>query len=144
MSDLIHGILLVLGLVLVVLGGRLFIASRNLLATGTKTYATVIDNVRTQSRDGHGTSVMYAPVFEYEANGQKKTYVPNTRSNPPAYDVGEKVPIVYSSENASHVRIVSFWGIYLGANILFAMGLPMILLGGGYFLFKTFELHNHY
>ncbi|SJN36344.1 hypothetical protein FM107_08825 [Sphingobacterium sp. JB170] len=79
---------------------------------------------------------MYAPLLEYAVKGEKKTYTPNARSNPPAYDIGEKVPIVYSPNNYQKVRIISYWGIYLGSNILFAFGLPILVIGAGYFLFK--------
>ncbi len=136
MTDIIHGILLIIGLALLVPGIALFLSSRKFLTTGIKTEATIIENIPMQSRDHKGTAIMYTPLLEYEANGNKLHYTPNTRSNPPAYNIGEKVVIVYSPESVFHVRIVSFWGIYLGSNILLAMGLPMILLGGGYFLFK--------
>lgn len=136
MTDIVHGIILLIGLALVTLGFKLFLSSRKFVITGIKTQATVIENIPTQSRDREGSAIMYTPLLEYEANGKKTNYTPNTHSNPPAYNIGEKVMIVYSPKNAFDVRIVSFWGIYLGSNILLAMGLPMILLGGGYFLFK--------
>ncbi|MBD1432406.1 hypothetical protein H8B06_06185 [Sphingobacterium sp. DN00404] len=81
-------------------------------------------------------SIMYAPLLEYDVKGERKTYTPNARAIPPAYDIGEKVPIVYSAKNYQNVRIVSYWGIYLGSNILLAFSLPMLLIGAGYFLFK--------
>lgn len=136
MTDIVHGGLFIIGLALFMFGIGLFLSSRKFITNGIKTQATVIENIPTQSRDQSGNAIMYTPLLEYEANGKKMNYTPNTRSNPPAYNIGEKVLIVYSPKNAFHVRMVSFWGIYLGSNILLAMGLPMILLGGGYFLFK--------
>lgn len=133
---MIHGILVLIGMVLVLLGTQLFFSSRKFRKTGIKTQATVIDNMAVQSRDDNGTSIMYTPLLEYEVKGERKTYVPNAQSNPPAYGIGEKVPIVYSPKNYQNVRIISYWGIYFVSNILFALGLPMLLIGGGYFLFK--------
>lgn len=133
---MIHGILVVLGLVLLALGVGLFISSRKFLADGIKTEATVIDNIALESTDNNRKSIMYAPLLQYDVKGEKKTYTPNARSNPPAYNIGEKVPIVYSTKNYQNVRIVSYWGIYLGSNILLAFSLPTLLIGLGYFLFK--------
>ena len=136
MADMIHAILVLIGLVLLALGIQMFFSSRKFMATGIKTEATVIDNIAMQSTDKNRTSILYAPLLEYVVKGEKKTYTPNARSNPPAYDIGEQVPIVYSPKNYQNVRIVSYWGIYLGSNILLAMGLPMLLIGVGYYLFK--------
>ena len=133
MADIIHGILVMIGIVLLVLGTRLFISSRTFRETGIKTQATVIDNLPGQSEDG---VMMYTSLLEYDVKGVKKTYTPNAQSNPPAYDIGEKVAIVYSPKNNHNVRIVSYWGIYLSSTILFALGLPLLVIGGGYFLFK--------
>ena len=136
MANTIHGILVLIGFVLLLLGIKMFINSRKFLATGIKTEATVIDNIALQSTSRSSTSMMYAPLLEYDVKGKKKTYTPNARSNPPTYDIGEKVPVVYSAKNAQNIRIISFWGIYLGSTILLAFSLPMLLIGSGYFMFK--------
>lgn len=136
MADMIHGILVLVGFVLLALAILLFISSRKFVANGIKTQATVIDNIAISSQSDGGTSIMYAPLLKYDVKSEKNTYTPNSRSNPPAYDIGEKVPIVYSKKNSQNVRIVSFWGVYLGSNILFAFSLPMLFIGVGYFLFK--------
>lgn len=123
MADMIHGILVLVGFVLRVLGKQLFIYSRKFVANGIKTQATVIDNIAISSQSDAGTSIMYAPSLEYDVKSEKNTYTPNSRSNPPAYDIGEKAPIV------------SFWGVYLGSNILFAFRLFFIQMGN--YLKKT-------
>lgn len=136
MATILHGILLLIGAVLLLLGLVLFFSARKFRDKGVKTQATVIDNIPSRSTDDHGTSQLYTPLLEYSIGGKTFTYTPNSRSNPPAYDIGEKVPIVYRPDNHHDVRIVGYWGIYLGSNILFAFGLPMFLIGLGYFLFK--------
>lgn len=136
MADMVHGILILIGSVLFGLGIQMFFSSRKFREAGIKVQATVIDNIAVESHDSKGTSIMYAPLLEYDVNGKKATYTPNARSNPPAYGIGEKVLIVYSLKNHHDVRIVSFWGIYLGSNILLAFSLPMLFIGIAYFLFK--------
>lgn len=136
MTDMIHGVLVLIGSVLIVIGVQLFVSSRKFWETGIKAQATVIDNIAVESRDNKGTSVMYTPLLEYDVKGEKKTYMPNTRSNPSAYAIGEKVPMVYSQKKSQDIRVISYWGIYMGSNILFALGSPMLVIGAGYFLFK--------
>lgn len=136
MATTIHGVVVLLGLVLIAVGIQLFFSSRKFVANGIKTTATVIDNIALTSSDDGGTSIMYAPLLEYDVKGKKESYTPNSRSNPPAYAIGEKVPIVYSRQNYQNVRIVSYWGVYLRSNVFLAFGLPMLVIGGGYFLFK--------
>lgn len=137
MADIIHSILVIVGLALLVIGVKLFTTSRKFVKSGIKTNATVVDNIPMQSTSNNGTIIMYAPLLEYDVKGKIKNYTPNARSNPPAYDIGEKVAIVYSSKNSQNVRIVSYWGIYLGSNITIALGLPIFIIGVGYFLFKS-------
>ncbi|WP_418360822.1 DUF3592 domain-containing protein [Sphingobacterium detergens] len=80
---------------------------------------------------------MYKPLLQYQLNGKVQTFSPNTSSNPPAYRIGEKVTLIHDPKNADDVRILSYWGVYLASNILLAFALPMLLIGGGYFLFKA-------
>lgn len=128
--------LTILGFMLIILGAQYFYSSWKFRFEGIKTEAAVIENIRMQSAGSKTSSVMYTPVLAYYVDGEKKTYSPNSSANPPTYAIGEKVLLVYSSKNTQHVRIVSYWGIYLGSNILFVFGIPMFLVGLGYFLFK--------
>lgn len=134
MAVMIHGILALLGVVLLALGIKLFISSREFVAKGIKTTATVIDNVGIESDDNK--SVMYSPMLEYQVAGETKKYMPNMRANPPSYDIGEQVQIVYRPNNHQDVRILSYWGVYLGTIILLIFSLPILIIGAGYFLFK--------
>ncbi|SDD27181.1 Protein of unknown function [Niabella drilacis] len=134
MATAIHATLFIIGAILIALGILSFRSSRRLILSGTKTEATVVENI--PSRDDKGV-IMYAPLMEYSTNGEIKTYTPNTGASPPAYNIGEKVTLVYHPQNAKDIRILSYWGMYSGSNILWAMGLPMLLIGCGYFLFKT-------
>lgn len=129
----IHAIVLIIGISLLVLGVKSFVNSRKFISDGNKVEATVIENIPSRSNKG---SIMYTPLIEYNIKGNTKNFSPNARANPPAYNIGEKIMLVYQPENAKDVRILSYWGVYLGSNILLAIGLPMLLIGGGYFLFK--------
>lgn len=134
MAIAIHTILLIIGLALLVLGIISFINARRLMTTGDLVQATVVENIPSRGNEG-GT--MYTPLMEYSIDGSVRSFSPTARANPPAYAIGEKVSLIYDPHNSSDIRIRSYWGVYLGSNILLAVALPMILIGIGYFLFKA-------
>ncbi len=133
MAITIHAILLILGGALLVLGILSYSSSRRLIMNGAKIESTVIENIPVRGSEG-GT--MYKPLLEYQLNGKVQTFSPNASSNPPAYRIGEKVTLIYDG-NTGDLRILSYWGVYLASNVLLAFALPMLLIGGGYFLFKA-------
>lgn len=134
MAIAIHAILLLIGLSLLLLELMSYISSRRLIINGYRVEATVVKNIPSRSSDG-GT--MYTPMMTYGVNGKAETFSPNAKANPPVYNIGEKVTLIYDPNNARDLRIRSYWGIYLASNILLAFALPMLLIGGGYFLFKA-------
>ncbi|MEI2271733.1 DUF3592 domain-containing protein [Sphingobacterium sp. ML3W] len=134
MAIAIHLILLLIGLALLVMGILAFLSSRRLNVNGYTVEATVVENIPSHESEG-GT--MYTALMEYHIGDKIKTFSPNARSNPPAYNIDEKVRLIYDPNNANDVRILSYWGLYLGSIILLAFALPMLLIGSGYFLFKA-------
>lgn len=137
MTDLIIGGLLLLGIGLFIGAIWQYTKTKTLLHTGTRTEATVIENVLVESESDHGTSMMYQPIMEYVVNGVQQKYVATVKSNPPSYAIGERVAIIYAEDNPQDVRIVSYWGLHLASIILLAFAMPMLTICGGYFLFKA-------
>lgn len=134
MATAIHMILLIIGLALLMLGIVSFSRARRLMTNGSLVQATVVENIPSRGSEG-GT--MYTPLMEYSIDGSVSSFSPTAKANPPAYAVGEKVNLIYDPNNNNDIRIRSYWGVYLGSNILLAMALPMVLIGIGYFLFKV-------
>lgn len=62
-----------------------------------------------ESAGSGGSGVTYAPVIRYEAAGRAHTFTSNNSSTPPAYDIGERVLILYDTADPSRARIDS-WG----------------------------------
>ncbi|WP_422858083.1 DUF3592 domain-containing protein [Flagellimonas sp. S174] len=106
-----------------------------LLEKGIRTTATVTQLLRTSSSDSN----TYAPVFEFK-DRQKNThsYTSKISSSPPAYDVGEKVKIVYSPKDKQNVKTISFWGLYRGMVILAMVASPLLIIGGSYLWYIYF------
>jgi len=134
MATAIHTLILIIGLALLTLGIISFGRARRLMTNGSLVQATVVENIPSRGSEG-GT--MYTPLMEYSINGRVRSFSPTASANPPAYTIGEKVSLIYDPNNSHDIRIRSYWGVYLGSNILLAMALPMVLIGIGYFLFKA-------
>lgn len=135
MEQIIYGVLLILGLGLLFASGYFYRDSKNLLSKGIRTTAEVVAN--NPVRDTQDGSIMYEPLMQYTADGQTHTMTGNIRSNPPRYKIGEKVNIVYDRDNAGNTKIISYWGLYLASIIMMIFAVPLIVVCGGFFLFKA-------
>jgi hypothetical protein len=61
-----------------------------------------------------GTSgTTYAPVVRYEVEGQTHTFTSSNSSNPPAYEIGERVVLLYDPADPTRARIDSWWELWL-------------------------------
>lgn len=135
MENLIYCGLLLLGIALFSVAIYHYIQTKKLLHNGIRTTAEVVQN--NSVRDEKDGSFLYQPLLEYTVKGQAFTMVSNFRSNPPAYKLGDKVDIIVAADNANHTRIVSYWGLYLAPIILMVFALPLLVVCGGFFLFKA-------
>jgi len=81
---------------------------------------------------------MYKPVFEFTDRSQKKQqYVSGISSSPPAYEIGEKVNIIYSPQHLDDVKTISFWGLYRWSVILLMVTSPLLVNGTSYLLYSS-------
>lgn len=58
-----------------------------------------------ESSDSDGGCCVYSPVVEFEANGRTYSFEGGNASYPPAYDVGEKVSVLYDPADPNTVQI---------------------------------------
>ncbi len=119
-----------LSLVMIYFAYKHYANTQDLLLMGKKTKGRVIKMVVSRSDDGY----TYAPVFEYQANGQTKTYKSTVSSSPPAYAEGDIVSLVFDDSDGE-VKIISFWGLYRWSVILLMMASPIFILCGSYLLY---------
>ena len=112
-----------------------FQKTKNLLQSGVKTTATVIQYSLSQGKNGS----MYKPVFEFKDRSlQTITFESGIASKPPAYEIGEKVAIIYNPRKTDSVKTISFWGLYRGSVILFMIAAPFLIIGGSYLLYQLY------
>ena len=102
------------------------------MAKGTQTMAVVKDfNV---SRGDNGP--MYAPIFEFKDRSQNiQVFESKINSSPPAYQIGDKVKIIYNPSKVNDVKTISFWGLYRGGVIISMIAAPFLIIGGAYLLY---------
>jgi len=74
------------------------------LQTGGETTEGIVIRLDEQS-DGDGGCCTYVPVVEFEAGGRVYSIEGDTASYPPAYDVGERVPVIYDPSDPQTAQI---------------------------------------
>ena len=74
------------------------------LEKGGETTEGIVIRLNEQS-DSEGGCCTYIPVVEFEASGRAYTIEGDTASYPPAYDVGERVPVIYDPSDPQTAQI---------------------------------------
>jgi len=106
--------------------------TQTLLKKGIKTTATVASFITSQGDSG----TMYKPVFEFTDRSQNlQTFESGISSKPAAYEIGEKVKIIYTPSKIDDAKTISFWGLYRGSVILAMIAAPLLIIGGSYLIY---------
>jgi ribosomal protein S16 len=129
---------ILLGIGCIVFAASLFLIQNNIrfIKRGTKTTATVID---LQQESSSNSDREFTPIFKFTtATGEAVSFKGFGASNPPAYNIGEKVSIVYDHEKPEDAKVLSYFGTFGAAIILMALSMPMIIIGGGYYIAQLF------
>lgn len=131
MIEYIYTAMFLIALILLFFAYKQYNNTANILVSGTKTKAKVIDLITVNGDKGY----KYKPVYEYTKNGKTITYTSNISSNPPPYKIGDLVPMVYTKDS-DKIKIMSFWGLYRWTIILMCIAAPLLIVGGGYVLYS--------
>jgi hypothetical protein len=117
-----------IGGVLLVVALLLWNSTRDFLARAQSTRGAVVE--LREKRDDDGTT--YTPVVRFStADGREITYAESFSTNPPAYDVGEEVEVLYLAEDSSNARIKGWTSLWLGVAICSGLGLIFTAIGAG-------------
>lgn len=132
--SIVFNIFLVVGLIMLTISGIICYNVKKFNATAVKTSGTVIDLIA--KRSSSGKSSTYSPVVTYnDASGTKHRYISSFSSNPPGYDIGETVEILYDPKKPDDATIAG-WSEYFGAMICGILGLVFSLTGLGYHIVR--------
>lgn len=129
-----------IGIVLAVIGVVLTAVTLASLRDAERTDGTVVAVVAktSTSRDNNGRtqrSTSYYPKVRFGADGRAYTFVSPVGTDPPAYQVGDRVPVAYDAGDPSHARVDTFTSNYLPPMIL--GGIAVVFLAVGIPLFRS-------
>ena len=103
--------------------------------TGETTTGRVVRLEESDTTDG-GCCV-YSPVIEFDVNGQTYSFEGDTASDPPAYDVGEEVSVLYLPTDPDTAQINKWTERWMMPIILIpAMSIAALILN--FFLIRSF------
>lgn len=86
-----------------------------------------------ESSTQEGGCCVYSPVVEFQINGQTYTFDGGNASSPPAYEVGETIPVIYDPADPNTAQINKWSERWLFPIII----IPAMLFGA---LITTFFL----
>jgi hypothetical protein len=129
-TGLLSVLFAVLGLGLIAGAVALALDTRAFIATAKHASGTVTELVPKRDKDDGSTT--YTPVVMFEADsGASVSFTSSFSSNPPAYDVGEKVAVLYAPANPNEARIDGFGSLWLGPVIMGGIGTVFAAIGFG-------------
>src|SRR3990172_9867487 len=109
------------GGLLALIGVFLFIRTRIFIGKAQEVKGTVIQMVYSHSSEGGGG---YAPVYQFKTlDGQTIVIQDSLSSNPPRFQVGQEIDILYEPGNPQKARINKWMNLYFVPVLLGGMGL---------------------
>jgi hypothetical protein len=117
-----------LGVLLLFISLVLWNKTRLFVARATTAQGVVTDLVVVRDKDGGSDT--YKPEVKFSTgDGKEIVFTSSFSSRPPAYDVGETVPVLYLPRQPQEARINGFGSLWLGCVILAGLGAAFSLIG---------------
>ena len=113
-------------IVAILVGTFSLIKTRDFLVKAVEANGKIVELDRKNSGDG----VTYSPVFSFvEASGKQHTIHSSLSTNPPRYEIDEKVSVLYDPQNPQKARIDSFLNLYFVPLVMGIIGAINLLIG---------------
>ena len=85
------------------------------------------DHTSSSRRNSGTDKPMAYPVVEFtSADGTSRTFKDSTGSNPPSYEAGERVEVLYHSDSPEDARINGFFSLWLLPLVFGGIGLVIV------------------
>ena len=122
------------GIVLFVAALLSFRNTLSFLKKAERSTATVT-SLRVYDSDGE----VFSPLFTFRTrNNVEYTYELPEGTNPSAWSVGETETVIYDPDDPSSVELYTYFRIFAWPLILISIALPLLVIGGGYFIAAQF------
>ena len=126
----------IIGIFLILGGKSSYNSTSDFIDNSLVEQGQVINLLERESED----SITYAPVIRYsDLEGKNHEFVSGASSNPPSYQIGESVEILYLKSNPERVEVKSFFSLWGGATIMFLIGIAFFSFG---FIPTCFALYS--
>jgi hypothetical protein len=124
-TDLTLGIVFSLvGGLLALIGVFLFIRTRIFIGNAQEVKGIVIQMVYSRSSSSSGSGGRYAPIYQFKTlDGQSIVIQDSLSSNPPRFQVGQEIDVLYETGNPQKARINKWMNLYFVPVLLGGMGL---------------------
>ena len=112
------------GGLLALIGVFLFIRTRIFIGNAQEAKGTVIQMVYSRTSSSSGSGGGYAPVYQFKTlDGQTIVIQDSLSSNPPRFQVGQEIDVLYESGNPQKARINKWMNLYFVPVLLGGIGL---------------------
>ncbi|NAX22964.1 DUF3592 domain-containing protein [Vibrio sp. V39_P1S14PM300] len=126
----------VIGLGMLIGAYFMFANTQSFLSQSQITQGTVVDLLLSRSSDSN----TYRPLVAFTASdGSLVEITSSSSSNPPAFDIGEKVDVFYNPSFPEDAMIDSFFSLWGGAVILGGLGAVFFLTGASMIAFGCWK-----
>lgn len=127
------------GFLLAALALFFFIRTRIFINNSQLTQGTITQMVYSRDSESSG----YTPVFRFRTlEGQDVEVSGNLRSNPPQFQVGQTIDVLYDPENPQKARIKKWMNLYFVSALLGFLGLVFGGIGIGMVIAIQLGLFN--
>jgi len=134
LTRLIPLVFLLSGIGLLIAAARYVRRTRAFLSRAAEATGEVVA-LEKEPATGTGDLCTYRPVVSFQSrSGQRTQFAALAHSNPPEYQVGDPVRVLYDPERPQEACIRSFTQLWLLAVLLGGLGLIFTALGAGLLL----------
>jgi hypothetical protein len=103
------------------------------LYRGASTVGTIVGLSGVPNQEDN--TINYAPSFTFKAgDGRTYTVMSSVATNPPGFEVGQSVPVLFLRADPASPKLNSFWQIWFVTGL--CGGLGAFFTGAGYLLLR--------
>lgn len=128
-------VFMVVGVAMIALAGWLYESTRTFVAQAHTAQGTVVDLARSG-----GSKPTWRPKVRFELpDGEVIEFTGKVGSNPPSYQRGDRVEVLYLPEAPREAKIRDFLSLWFPATIVGGLGALFFLIGAGITLWGVMQ-----